>query len=89
MFKLPRLQHRLRQALSHLVEQDGKLQISHLHMVPRLIQQLLQRGLRGFSPANPLAREEQRDQSLWGATSRAKPCSKGRDITSMNSRNSY
>lgn len=36
--------------------------VFQLQLVPRLIQQLLWRDLPGFNPANPLVREEQREE---------------------------
>lgn len=55
----------------HSPIQWSGMTFSQLQLVLRLIQQLLQRDLPGFSPANPLIREEQREErrgkTLWAS----------------------
>lgn len=50
----------------------SRMPVSQIQVVPRFIQQLLQRHLAG------VYNKERRDPTLWGATGRAKPCSKDR-----------
>lgn len=46
----------------HFPIQWSGMTFSQLQLVPRLIQQLLERHLPGFNPANPLVREELKEE---------------------------
>lgn len=74
----------------HFPIQWSGMPFSQLQLVPRLIQQLLQRDLPVFSPANPLVREEHREErqgTLGQCTKQS--CSKARDIPCVKGRSGF